>query len=202
MTGMQNLLFFGALFGLEAAAARRRAASLLERLHLTDAADKKLAAFSTGMRQRLSLARAMLHEPKILFLDEPTSGLDPESAKDVNDMIAQLAREGATVFLCTHQLRYAQELCTCYGLVDRGLLLANGTLKELRADVSPGMTLSLRTSEGLQDIHVGSEEEIPGIVRDIVARGVNVYHVSAHEPTLEEIYFALLERRRERRSES
>jgi len=196
MTGMQNLLFFGALFGLEAATARQRAASLLERLHLTDAVDKKLGAYSTGMRQRLSLARAMLHEPQILFLDEPTSGLDPESAKDVNEMIAQLAREGATIFLCTHQLRYAQELCTCYGLVDHGLLLANGTLKELRTDVSPGMTLSIRTSAGMQEIHVGSEEEIPGIVREIVSGGGNVYHVSAQEPTLEEIYFALLERRR------
>jgi len=197
MTGMQNLLFFGALFGLAADTARQRAASLLERLHLTDAADKTLAAYSTGMRQRLSLARAMLHEPKILFLDEPTSGLDPESAKDVNDMIARLAREnGTTIFLCTHQLRYAQELCTCYGLVDHGLLLANGTLKELRADVSPGMTLTVRTSEGCQDIHVSSEAEIPAIVRAIVNRGGSVYHVSAHGPTLEEIYFALLERRR------
>jgi len=201
MTGMQNLLFFGAIFGLAEDESQRRAASLLERLHLTDAQDKRLAAYSTGLRQRLSLARAMLHEPKILFLDEPTSGLDPESAKDVNDMIAQLAHEGTTVFLCTHQLRYAQELCTCYGLVDHGLLLANGTLDQLRADISPGMTLTLRTSEGLQDVHVGSEEEIPGIVRDTVARGANVYHVSAREPSLEEIYFALLERRRERRSQ-
>ena len=203
MTGMQNLLFFGALFGLAESTARQRAASLLDRLHLADAGAKKLAAYSTGMRQRLSLARTMLHEPKILFLDEPTSGLDPESAKDVNDMIAQLAREGgATVFLCTHQLRYAQELCTCYGLVDQGLLLAKGTLKELRRDVSPGMTLTVRTSDGMQEIHVSSEDEIPEIVRDIVNRGGSVYHVSAHEPTLEELYFTLLERRREGRNAS
>ena len=203
MTGMQNLLFFGALFGLTEDTARQRAEVLLERLHLTDARDKKLAAYSTGMRQRLSLARAMLHEPKILFLDEPTSGLDPESAKDVNDMIAGLAREGgATIFLCTHQLRYAQELCTCYGLVDRGRLLANGTIEELRAAVSPGMTLTVRTSEGVQETHVSLEEEIPAIVREIVNSGASVYHVSAQEPTLEEIYFALLERRRGRRAES
>ena len=203
MTGLQNLLFFGALFGLEERMAKQRAAALLERLHLADAADKKLSAYSTGMRQRLSLARAMLHEPKILFLDEPTSGLDPESAKDVNDMIAQLAREnGTTIFLCTHQLRYAQELCTCYGLVDHGLLLANGTLQDLRAQIAPGMTLTVRTREGSREFHVHAEEEIPGIVRGIVSSGGEVYHVSAHEPTLEEIYFALLERRRERRGEA
>ena len=213
MTGMQNLLFFAALFGLTTDTARRRASSLLDQLALTGAKDKKLATYSTGMRQRLSLARAMIHEPKILFLDEPTSGLDPESAKNVNDMIASLAREnGTTIFLCTHQLRYAQELCTCYGLVDHGILLAKGTIEELRADVSPGMTVSVRADKipdkitayekpgGTFDIHVSAEDEIPAIVREIVSNGGNVYHVSAHEPTLEEIYFALLERRQQKRA--
>ena len=74
-----------------------------------EAQDRKLATYSTGMRQRLSLARALLHRPKVLFLDEPTSGLDPESAQNVNQMIQNLARkEGVTIFLCTHQLRKAQ----------------------------------------------------------------------------------------------
>jgi ABC-2 type transport system ATP-binding protein len=212
MTGLQNLLFFAALFGMTADAAQKQAASLLEQLGLTDAKDKKLAAYSTGMRQRLSLARAMIHEPEILFLDEPTSGLDPESAKNVNNMITHLAREcGTTIFLCTHQLRYAQEMCTYYGLIDNGKLLAKGTIDELRADVSPGMTVSVRADripesmdvqpkpDGYYDIRVSAEEEIPVIVREIVGSGGNVYHVSAHKPTLEEIYFALLERQQERR---
>ena len=85
-----------------------RAKLLLQRLELADVMDRKLATYSTGMRQRLSLARALLHRPQILFLDEPTSGLDPESAQNVNALIQEQAAEGITVFLCTHQLRYAQ----------------------------------------------------------------------------------------------
>lgn len=99
-----------------------RAKLLLQRLELADVMDRKLATYSTGMRQRLSLARALLHRPQILFLDEPTSGLDPESAQNVNALIQEQAAEGITVFLCTHQLRYAQEICTTYGLMNKGRL--------------------------------------------------------------------------------
>ena len=132
LTGIENLMFYAAAFGMEQKG-KWRAESLLKELELTEAKDQKLATYSTGMRQRLSLARALLHHPKVLFLDEPTSGLDPESAQNVNQMIHNLAcKEGITVFLCTHQLRYAQEICTRYGLIDQGILLASGTIDELR----------------------------------------------------------------------
>ncbi len=85
MTGMENLLFYASVFGLPEKTGKARAQELLDRLALAAASEQKLSSYSTGMRQRLSLARAMLHSPKILFLDEPTSGLDPESAKNVND---------------------------------------------------------------------------------------------------------------------
>ena len=96
------------------------------------------------MRQRLSLARALIHRPKVLFLDEPTSGLDPESAQNVNRLIRELAAgEGITVFLCTHQLRYAQEICTRFGLIEEGRLLAEGTLEDLRRRVLTGAALQI-----------------------------------------------------------
>lgn len=99
LTGMENLLFYAAAFGLEQKAGKQRGESLLKELELIEAKDRKLATYSTGMRQRLSLARALLHHPKVLFLDEPTSGLDPESAQNVNQMIHNLAsKEGITVF--------------------------------------------------------------------------------------------------------
>ena len=105
LTGIENLLFYATAFGLKQKEGEQRGELLLRELDLMEAKDRKLATYSTGMRQRLSLARALLHRPKVLFLDEPTSGLDPESAQNVNQMIQNLARkEGVTIFLCTLSL--------------------------------------------------------------------------------------------------
>lgn len=204
LTGMENLVFYAAAFGLEQKDGKQRGESLLKELELTEAKDRKLATYSTGMRQRLSLVRALLHRPKVLFLDEPTSGLDPESAQNVNQMIRNLARkEGITVFLCTHQLRYAQEICTRYGLIEQGSLLASGTIEELRARVFPSKSLHICASavpEKLNFIRCGANEfeikihdkkEIPDLVRKIVEAGEDIYSVNLTEPSLEDIYFAL-----------
>ena len=210
LTGMENLLFYAAAFGLEPKEGKQRGESLLKELELTDAKDRKLATYSTGMRQRLSLARALLHRPKVLFLDEPTSGLDPESAQNVNQMIHNLARkEGITVFLCTHQLRYAQEICTRYGLIEQGSLLASGTIDELRARVFPSKSLRICASavpEKLDFVQCGANEfeikirdkkEVPDLVRKIVEAGEDIYSVNLIEPSLEDIYFALTAGRKE-----
>ena len=221
LTGFQNLVFYGTLFGIDKNESEKRAISMLEQLELTEAKDRKLSAYSTGMRQRLSLARAMIHKPKILFLDEPTSGLDPESILHVNSLIKNLAEnEGTTIFLCTHQLRYAQEICCSYGLINEGVLLAIGDIDHLRSLVFSGMTVSIEAdrfpdgkkhvktnelcfeSEELKnrpgishyEFDVDSEEEIPVIVKYIVDNGGSVYHVSARRLSLEEIYFSLIEK--------
>lgn len=212
LTGQENLVFYGEVFGIPRSESRDRAAALLERLELADAKDKRLAAYSTGMRQRLSLARAMIHRPQMLFLDEPTSGLDPESAQSVNNMIKELAHEkGTTVFLCTHQLRYAQEVCSSYGLIDEGVLLAAGSIDALRSRLFSGMKVRIKGDRFPEkiafahkdgqwsEIHVQTEEEIPPIVRRIVENGGNIYSVSASKLSLEEIYFSLLEQRKQKK---
>lgn len=231
MTGLENLVFYAQIFGIPEDEGKRRAKELLEKLELEEAAGQKLAAYSTGMRQKLSLARAMIHRPEVLFLDEPTSGLDPESAQNVNRLIRELAGEqGTTVFLCTHQLRYAQEICTRYGLIEEGRLLAEGTLPKLREEVSPGARLLIRADHlpdqilpdqilpdqilpepersggadterlfrrepgergSFLSIEIGSEEEVPGIIRKIAGAGGNIYEVRISRPSLEDIYFAL-----------
>lgn len=210
LTGIQNLIFYGSLFGLSAAESKSRSLALLDQLELTDAANKKLAAYSTGMRKRLSLARALLHQPQVLFLDEPTSGLDPKSAQNVHSIICQLAKKnGITIFYCTHQLRYAQEICTRYGLMNHGKLLAQGTLDELRAQVCSDVTVTIRADrlpDNLNAIPVGTSEyettvrqetEIPQIVRSIVSNGGELYHISARLPSLEDLYFSLTDIRKE-----
>lgn len=210
LTGLQNLLFYGSVFGLSAADGEKRAKFLLEQLELSAAGDRKLATYSTGMRQRLSLARALMHRPKVLFLDEPTSGLDPESTQNVNQIIKNLAaQEGVTVFLCTHQLRYAQEICTRYGLIEAGELLACGTLEELCSDVLSGLTLCVRaqkmpnqlpfreTGKNQFEMDIESENVIPQIVRKIVENGGEIYAIKTKQPTLEDIYFALTAKEKE-----
>lgn len=209
LTGLQNLVFYASIFGVPAGESERRANSLLEQLELSEAKEQKLAAYSTGMRQRLSLARALIHRPKVLFLDEPTSGLDPESAQNVNRLIRDLAKEeGITVFLCTHQLRYAQEICTRYGLIEEGSLLAAGTLEELRSKVCSGITLSIcasripdelsyrKTGEQQFELDIRLKSDIPQIVRKIVESGADLYAVEAKQPTLEDIYFTLTNKKK------
>lgn len=194
MSGQDNLIFYAEVFGISGEEGKRRARELLEQMELTEAADRKLSAYSTGMRQRLSLARALLHHPRVLFLDEPTSGLDPESAQNVNRMIRSLAeKEGIAVFLCTHQLRYAQEICTRYGLIEEGRLLAEGTLEELRGKAFTESRVRIRTGQETMRLPIRSEKDIPGIVKQMVESGKDVYAVEEEVPTLEEIYFALTE---------
>lgn len=210
MTGKQNLVFYGSVFGITKAEAEKRAGSLLEQLDLEEAGDQKLSTYSTGMRQRLSLARALIHRPRILFLDEPTSGLDPESAQNVNQLIRKLAEDKKiTIFLCTHQLRYAQEICTRYGLMDQGKLLAAGTLGELRQRIDSGTILEIcaahmpeglgfqKAGEMLYENRIHRDSEIPVLVRQIVTGGGDIYSVKVRKPSLEDIYFSLTAREKE-----
>jgi ABC-2 type transport system ATP-binding protein len=202
MTGTENLIFFGQAFGMKDEDCRDRARGLLKKLDLWDARDRKLRAYSTGMAQRLSLARALMNRPRALFLDEPTSGLDPESAREVNTMIADLARaEDVTVFLCTHQLRYAQDVCSRYGILEKGSLLAYGTLEAISRDAGLHMRASLRLREG--DSPAGferggdgwwyadvlSEDEMPKLIREAVTGGHEIYEARLIRPTLEDVYF-------------
>ena len=211
LTGLENLCFYGEVFGLGRADSRERALALIRQMQLEEAENRKLGEYSTGMRQRLSLARALMHRPRLLFLDEPTSGLDPESTLHVNRMIRALAREeGVTVFLCTHQLRYAQEICSRYGLISAGELLMEGSLDSLRARVLPGLTLRLRSSlvpadaearrleEGLYELKLASEQEIPPLICRVAEEGGEIYEVMPQKPSLEDIYFALTENREAR----
>jgi ABC-2 type transport system ATP-binding protein len=206
LTGMENLVFFASAAGMSQSESDQRAGELLKQLDLWDARDKKLSAYSTGMAQRLSLARTLVHRPQVLFLDEPTSGLDPESVQSVNELIAELSRDtGTTFFLCTHQLRYAQDLCNGYGIIDKGNLLAAGDLKTLSDNIGCKIRAGFRLPEGekpdglvLEDgwwqTDLLTEEEMPKLLKDIIEKGHSVYEARLIHPTLEKIYFEYLER--------
>lgn len=204
LTGMENLLFFAQTAGINKEKSASRAQELLKFLGIYEARDKKASAYSTGMMQRLSLARALIHEPKVLFLDEPTSGLDPESSQAVNSLIAHMAKnEGVTVFLCTHQLRYAQDLCDSYGLISHGELLAYGSFEQLvrekNCTVKAGLRLKQEESltgftllNGWWEKNIQSENEMPQLLKQVMESGKDIYEARIVMPTLEDIYFATI----------
>jgi ABC-2 type transport system ATP-binding protein len=133
LTSLEYLRFVGGLYGLAAAEAAARGTSLLEDFYLADRAHELIETFSHGMKQRLALAGALIHRPRILVLDEPIVGLDPQGAVELRRLLGRLAGEGVTIFMSTHSLPVAEELCHRIAIIDRGALVALGTLAELRA---------------------------------------------------------------------
>jgi ABC-2 type transport system ATP-binding protein len=137
LTAGEFLRFAGGLHGLVRVECARRTDLLLGEFGLADQAGELVETFSHGMKQRLALAAALIHRPRILVLDEPMVGLDPQGALELRRLLARLATEGVTIFLSTHSLAVAEELCGRIGIIDRGRLVALGTLAELRARALP-----------------------------------------------------------------
>jgi ABC-2 type transport system ATP-binding protein len=139
LTGRQNLAFFGALYGLRPQAVDQRVQALLRQVNLVDQADRPFRTYSSGQKQRLSIARALLHRPRVLFLDEPTRSLDPAATARLHDFIREelMRREGMTILLTTHRLEEAHKLCERIAIMDGGRIQALGTPDELRVSLGP-----------------------------------------------------------------
>jgi ABC-2 type transport system ATP-binding protein len=136
LTARENLEYFAALYHVPSSETGPRIADILEALHLTDRADDYVEKFSTGMRQRLVLARALLPSPSLLLLDEPTVGLDPQAARDLRERVVQLRDEGRTVLLTTHYMEEADQLCDRIAIVDHGRIVALDTPDRLKRSLS------------------------------------------------------------------
>ena len=144
LSARANLALFAEIYNLPRADVARRVEAMLQQFNLADRADEKVGGFSKGMKQRLALARAFLHEPELLFLDEPTSGLDPIAARQVNDSILHVSRdERRTVVLATHNLRDAQQMCDRVAVLEHGRLVALGKPAELARELVQARTVLL-----------------------------------------------------------
>jgi ABC-2 type transport system ATP-binding protein len=214
LTGREHMRLQGGLQGIPRAERAARGDELLERVGLADAADRKSSTYSGGMRRRLDLALALLHNPRILFLDEPTTGLDVQSRTAMWDEVARLAREeGTTVFLTTQYLEEADVLADRVGIIDRGTIVAEGTPAALKAQVSkPTVEVIPRDAEDCRAVTdalapfgervteraAGSVavrlddgvEKLADIVRALDAADVAVAHLALHEPTLDDVFLA------------
>ena len=160
----ENLIFHAAYFGIRRARAGRRADALLERLGIADKASAKVDALSGGQQQRLMIARALIHEPEVLFFDEPTVGLDPQARLALWDILRELHAQGRTIVMTTHYMEEADQLCERVAIVDRGRLLAIDTPAALKAR-APGGTLVELTLDGPASAVAGEAARIPGVDR-------------------------------------
>jgi ABC-2 type transport system ATP-binding protein len=164
-TGRELLVLQGRLFELSARRAAERAQELLELVELTEAADRSIKGYSGGMKRRLDLASALVHEPEVLFLDEPTTGLDPVSRLTVWDEVRRINDRGTTVFLTTQYLEEADQLCDRLAIIDGGLIVREGTPDELKAALGPGATLD----DVFLDATGRSRARVAGDVQEVTA---------------------------------
>jgi len=166
LTAREILTFHGAYFGLRSDERQRRADELLEQFKLTDRAGQKVMGFSGGMMQRLSIARAMMHDPDVLFLDEPSAGLDPQTRLLLSDMIRAYNGRGKTILLTTHNMEEADGLRDRVAIVDHGRVIARGSPQDLKRSVPGGFVIqarSARQSAGLRErgLPRGSRSPVP-----------------------------------------
>ena len=211
LTGMQNLTFCAALYGLRKRERTQRASQLLEDFGLEEAADRKFAGYSKGMKRRLTIAAGIIHRPPILFLDEPTTGIDVASARQIRQLIATLNTDGATILLTTHYIEEAERLCERIAFIVRGRIvridrtssllqplherhvalidLSKPTLRETEALTSAFPVYRFQTPRNGQ-LRVESDEPLAvgPIVRFLEERGLEVLEARRVRPSLEDVF--------------
>jgi ABC-2 type transport system ATP-binding protein len=217
LSALDNLRYFSELYGVPPRDSRRRIAELLEMVGLTGREKERVEGFSRGMRQRLHIARGLLHDPEVLFLDEPTIGIDPVGARELRAMIAGLREQGKTILLTTHYMFEADELCDRIAVINAGKIVAEGTPAVLKQRVTAGTVVEVETF-GLPERTVDAVRGVAG-VRSVAVEerghaqvllvqaepgaevtsavlgrlnGTRVGRVSSREPTLEDAYVELV----------
>jgi ABC-2 type transport system ATP-binding protein len=213
LTGAEHMRLQTALHGIRGQEGKRRSDALLSRVGLSQAADRKVGGYSGGMKRRLDLALALVHEPRILFLDEPTTGLDPQSRSALWDEVQRLATEsGVTVFLTTQYLEEADVLADRIGIIDHGRIVAEGTPEELKdeigrptVEVIPAELAELehtrqvltRFGEPADSSPKGAavrltegEAQLADVVRALDAENIHMQHLQLHAPTLDDVFLA------------
>lgn len=213
MKGVEYLDFFAQIYHLSPQQRRQRPQALMDHFGLGDALDKRLGEYSKGMKQKLALVRAMLHDPPVLLLDEPTSAMDPQSAKLVRDAISELRQEARTIAITTHNLAEAQSLADRIAVIRRGRIIANGTFRELsrRFVGEPLMELQLAqqlngavdalrdmvsvTAQGDRWLRYRAPDPAvtnPQVLRRLMGAGLDVVTLSEVTQTLEDVYLQIV----------
>jgi ABC-2 type transport system ATP-binding protein len=220
LTGRENLEYFAALYHIPAVIARQRVADLLERLGLTTRADELVERYSSGMKQRIAIAKALLANPPVLLLDEPTIGLDPQSARNLRELIAEIKHEGRTILMTTHYMEEADQLCDRVGIIDLGRIIALDTPANLKKSIKqldivqlevenfdPALTSALNQLPTVRHVvsrysdedrvwslglHADDSRNIlPRLIELIGSRAGQIRHLAVAQPSLEDVFISL-----------
>lgn len=214
LSATENLVLFGRLLGLGRAAARRRSAELLEEFGLADVGSRPLKNFSGGMRRRLDLAASLVLRPPLLFLDEPTTGLDPRTRTQVWETVRRLVAEGSTVLLTTQYLEEADQLSDRIAVIDRGRVVAEGTVAELKSSVGSSTlhlaladpddtgraaaavaatlgTVPTTGPDGTVSAPMSDADAVTDLLLDLRTAGIRLSTVSVQQPSLDDVFFAI-----------
>ena len=218
-SGWENLQLLGVLYGLSPSGAKKRAGELLDIVGLSKVASQYVNNYSGGMRRRLDLAGALMHSPKILFLDEPTQGLDPQARRTIWEYLRKLNADGSTVFLTTHYMDEADELCRELAFIDKGKIVKQGSPAALKTELG-GDVVHLKFGEGadieaaqrivtesagpeatvtvtdgdIQFAARGADTLIPSLIGSLNAKGMPVKSLTLHQPSLEDVFVKLVGR--------
>lgn len=187
LTATENLTFFGELYGLSSAKLRARCAELLEMVGLTDRAGSRAGTFSGGMKRRLNLAAAIVHDPPLVMLDEPTAGVDPQSRNAILDLVRALRSQGRTIVYTTHYMEEAQRLCDRVAVIDHGQLLALGTVDELIAAHGGESVVTIQRISGEEKM---ASANPVAILSEKLAQK-DVLNVRVDRPDLESVFLNL-----------
>jgi ABC-2 type transport system ATP-binding protein len=217
LNALDNLRYFADLYALEPRLQRRRIQEVLELVGLQGREKERVEGFSRGMRQRLHLARGLLHDPPVLFFDEPTIGVDPVGAREVRQLVQELARAGKTILLTTHYMFEADSLCDRIAVISQGQIVAEGTPEQLKSGVTArtvveieaygvpeetvqrirdlqeveAVTTEIREQAQLLTVQAREGSQLTGRLLQLL-EGVRVERIAAREPTLEDAYIALV----------
>lgn len=189
LSAEENLRFFGQVYGLGGAALAGRVAAVLEGVGLSPRGRDRVKGFSGGMKRRLNLAVALLHDPPMLLLDEPTAGVDPQSRNNILELVGRLRAQGRTVVYTTHYMEEAERLCDRVAVIDHGRLLALGTVSELVGAHGGRPTLALHHGEQVRRIE--TDDPVPEIARALAPGGPPLTGLAIERPNLESVFLHL-----------